>query len=169
MTGAADLEPAGAVLVVGLGNELRCDDAAGIEVARRLRKSGAQAGIQVREHQGESAELLDLWRGCGAVVLVDCMRSGAPAGTISRFDASRRPLPAQQRGSTSTHLFALMDAIELGRALERLPRQVIVYAVEGHTFEAGSGLSPGVEMVLGELADAVWREALGLSVFPQST
>jgi hydrogenase maturation protease len=62
-----------------------------------------------------------------------------------------------------------MDAIELARALKRLPRKVFVYAVEGRTFEAGSGLSPGVEMVLAELADAVWREAQSLSVFPQST
>ena len=168
MTGPADPDSTAGVLVVGLGNDLRGDDAAGIEVARRLRQSRARPGIRVHEHQGDPAELLELWRGSDAAVLVDCMRSGAPAGTIRRFDAAPRPLPAQRRGSTSSHVFALMDAIELGRALERLPPQLLVYAVEGRTFEAGSALSPRVEMALVRLADAVWREALRLSVFPRS-
>lgn len=168
MTGATDPESSAAVLVVGLGNDLRGDDAAGIEVALRLRQSRARPGIRISVHPGDPAELLELWAGTKAAVLVDCMRSGAPAGTIRRFDAGHRPLPAQRRGSTSSHVFALMDTIELGRALQRLPPHLLVYAVEGRRFEAGSGLSPQVEMALGGLADAVWREALGLSVFPHS-
>jgi len=167
VTGAVDREPSGGVLVVGLGNDLRGDDAAGIEVARRLRQSRALPGIRVREHQGDPAELLELWSGRDAAILVDCMRSGAPPGTIRRFDVDRQHLPVRRRGSTSSHAIALMDAIELGRALQRLPRQALLYAVEGGTFDAGSGLSPPVETVIAELADTVWREAIGLRVCPQ--
>jgi hydrogenase maturation protease len=165
VTGPSDPEASGGVLVVGLGNELRGDDAAGIEVARRLPQSRALPGILVHEHQGDPAELLELWRGRDAAVVVDCMRSGAPAGTIRRFDVGQQPLPGQRRGSTSSHAIALTDAIEIGRELQRLPRQALVYAVEGRDFEAGSALSPPVEMALVRLADAVWREALRLGVF----
>jgi hydrogenase maturation protease len=151
------------VLVVGVGNELRGDDGAGIAVARRVRGPAARAGVDVREQLGEPIELLDVWQGRDAVVLVDTMRSGAPAGTVRRLDASRAPLPAGVLGSSSTHAFALGDAIELGRVLRRLPPRVIVYAVEGRTFEAGACLSDELEAVAGVLCNAVLREARELA------
>ena len=116
------------MLVIGLGNDLRGDDGAGIEVARRLRGLAAEAGIDVRAQQGEPAGLIDAWSGRKAVLVVDTIRSGAELGTICRFDASREPLPAQLRGSPSTHALGLAEAIELARALEQLPRRVAVFA-----------------------------------------
>lgn len=151
------------VLVIGVGNELRHDDGAGIEVARSLRHRARRAGIEVCETQGEPIGLLETWHAREAVVLVDTMRSGARPGTICRLDASREPLPTRLRGSSSTHAFALDQAIELGRALDRLPRRVIVYAVEGRIFEAGVGLSDELDAVVPALAEAVLREASELA------
>lgn len=94
------------------------------------------------------------------------MHSGAPAGTIRRLDASCEPLPVPLRGSSSTHAFALDQAIELGRVLDRLPETVIVFAVEGRTFEAGSGLSEELEAMIPALANAVLIEAGALSRSP---
>jgi hydrogenase maturation protease len=155
--------PERTVLVIGVGNELRGDDGAGIELARRLRVSGHGAGLMAREHQGEPTGLLDAWRGADAVVVVDAMQSGAPAGTIRRFDARSGPLPARLRGSSSTHALAVAEAIELARALDRLPERLIIFTVEGRAFTAGSGLSPEVERVLGSLAAAVQKEAAQLA------
>jgi hydrogenase maturation protease len=151
-----------AVLVIGVGNSLRGDDGAGVEVVRRLREPAGQGGIEVGEQPCEPTDLLHAWQGRDAVVLVDTMCSGAPPGTIRRFDASNEPLPARSRGSASTHAFGLDQAIELGRALHRLPRRVIVFAVEGRTFEAGAQLSDEVEAVAPALAHAVLREATEL-------
>jgi hydrogenase maturation protease len=44
------------------------------------------------------------------------------------------------------------DAIELTRALGRLPAQLEVYAIEGESFAAGDRLSPAVERAVEELA-----------------
>jgi hydrogenase maturation protease len=151
------------VLVIGVGNELRGDDGAGIAVARRLADRVKQSGIEVREHQGEPTRLLDVWQDADAVVLVDTMHSGATAGTIRRFDARCEPLPARLGGSSSTHAFALDEAIELGRALHRLPERLIVFTVEGRVFAAGVGLSAALEPVLPSLADRVLREAVTLA------
>jgi hydrogenase maturation protease len=155
------------VLVVGVGNELRGDDGAGVQVARRLPDAANAGGFEVREHQGEPTELLDAWQGRDAVVLVDTMQSGDPPGTIRRLDASSRPLPVPLSGSSSTHAFTLGDTIELGRALHRLPERVIVFAVEGRTFEAGAGLSSELEAILAVLAEVVLREASELANAPQ--
>ena len=151
------------VVVIGVGNELRGDDGAGIAVARRLRDPADAAGIEVREARGEPTALFDVWQGADAVVLVDTMRSGSAAGTVLRYDASGQPLPARLRTTSSTHAFALDEVIELGRALQRLPERLIVFAVEGRTFDAGSGLSDELERVTPALADAVLREAVALA------
>jgi hydrogenase maturation protease len=144
------------VLVIGVGNSYRSDDGAGLEVARRLRESGAAA---VLESEGEPIALLDAWEGAQGVVLIDAISSGATPGTIHRFDASREPLPASVRGSTSTHAVGLGEAIELARTLGRLPRRVIVYGIEGESFAAGEELSTAVATALDAAADRVIAEA----------
>lgn len=156
-------EPApGGVLVIGLGSELRGDDGAGIAVARRLRGAARRAGVEVREVAGEPLELLDAWDGRRAVVLVDAMRSGAAPGTVRRLDATAAPLPAAIGPVASTHAVGLGEAIELARALQRLPPRVIVHAVEGARFAPGRGLSPAVAAALPALVRDVLEEARGL-------
>ncbi len=143
------------MLVIGVGNELRGDDAAGIAVARRLRDA---AKLDVREHQREPTTLLDAWQGHDAVVLVDTMCSGAAAGAIRRIDASQAPLPADFRGSTSTHAVGLAETLELARAVGRLPGRVVVYAIEGQQFETGASMSDAVRSGVDELVARVLDE-----------
>jgi hydrogenase maturation protease len=150
------------VLVIGVGNLLRRDDAAGLEVARRLRARAEASEIAVHEHEGEALALLDVWEGADAVVLVDAIRSGARPGTIHRVDATSTAIPERLRGSSSTHAVGVGEAIELARALRRLPNRVVLFGVEGRSFEAGSGLSEEVEAIAGQLADAVLCEAIEL-------
>jgi hydrogenase maturation protease len=146
--------------VVGLGNELRHDDGAGIMVARELLARGETGpGVEVLEQPGEPIALLDALPGRDAAVLVDAMASGAPSGTIARLDAGDEPLLETLRCSSSTHAVSLADALDLARVLERLPSRLIVYAVEGRDFTTGAGLSAGVRAALPDLTDAVLAEA----------
>ncbi|MGA2319169.1 MAG: hydrogenase maturation protease [Solirubrobacteraceae bacterium] len=151
------------VVVIGVGNALRYDDAAGLHIARGLRMRVKDARIAVREHEGEALALLEIWEGAEATVLADAISSGAPAGTIHRLDASRTPLPTSLRSSSSTHAVSLGDAIELARAMGRLPARVVVFGIEGSRFDAGSGLSREVVAVLGRLSEAVLAEAQALA------
>jgi hydrogenase maturation protease len=146
------------VVVIGVGNDLRADDAAGLEVARRLRE---ELGIAVKVHAGEPIDLLELWSGADAVVLVDTVRSGEVTGTIHRFDATSNPVPLPLRGSSS-HTIGVAEAIELARTLGSLPQQVIVYGVEGARFALAGELSDEVERTIDPLADAVREEARAL-------
>lgn len=153
--------PPSSVLVIGVGNELRGDDAAGVQVARRVRSRLGSVGIEVEEEQNDPTALLERWQGREAVVLVDAVR-GRP-GAIHRLDASQRPLPHGLRRSASSHAVGVDEAIELGRALGKLPARVIVYAVGGRHFQAGGGLSDELAAVLPELTDRVLAEALRLA------
>jgi hydrogenase maturation protease len=141
------------IVVVGVGNELRGDDAVGLAVAVRLR-GRVPEGVTVVECEQEPTRLLDAWSGADAAFVVDAAASGGPPGPVHRFDASAEPVPARVFRS-STHAFGVGDAVELARALGRLPGRVVVYGVEGGDFTAGAPLSvevaAAVDLVVGKI------------------
>jgi hydrogenase maturation protease len=129
-------------VVIGVGNEWRRDDGAGIEIARRVR--AALVGATVLELAGDCVAMLDAWEGVAVAAVVDAVCSGAPPGTVHRLDGDARPLPAGGWRS-STHAFGVAEAVELARALRMLPPVLTVWGVEGGDFSAGLGLTPPVE------------------------
>jgi hydrogenase maturation protease len=129
--------------VIGIGNPLRGDDAAGVVVAEWLRPRVPEC-VEVVACSEEPSRLMEAWEGADSVVLVDTVSSGAPAGTLHRFDAGDEAVPARTFRS-STHAIGIADTIELARALGRLPRRVVVYGLEAGGFATGSALTPAVE------------------------
>jgi hydrogenase maturation protease len=140
--------------VIGIGNAWRNDDGAGLIVARLL---DGMEGVEVLEREGEPTSLIDAWEGAGAVWLADAVSSGAEPGTIHRHDASAEPLPARLY-DTSTHHFGLAEALELARALGRLPERVVVFGIEGASFDTGETISPEVQEAAARVAEAIREE-----------
>ena len=147
------------VRVIGIGRRERGDDAVGRDVARRLAEAPPE-GVWVGECAGEFATLIELWEGARAVIVVDALQSGRPPGSLLRLDAHAEPLPVP--ASSSTHGFGLAEAVEIARALHRLPEVLIVHGAEGERFEHGEALSPAVAAAVGPLTEAVRREAEAL-------
>jgi hydrogenase maturation protease len=141
-------------LVIGAGNDARHDDGAGLAVARRLRA----AGIEAREVRGDLSALPDLWRDEDRVIVVDAVRSGAPPGTLHRFDALDAPLPAIF-ACASTHALGVAEAVELARALGRLPAALTVYGIEGAEFGMGEGLTPAVAAAIADAVAVITEDA----------
>jgi hydrogenase maturation protease len=141
------------VLVIGVGNDGRGDDAAGLVVVRRL-AGRVGPSVSLVEAGPDLTSLLDAWQGASAVVVVDAMTSGAAPGTLRRFDAAWVPLPARAFRATSSHAFGVAEIIELARALGRLPPRVVVYGIEVERMDAGAALTPAVEA---GVRDAVCR------------
>ena len=149
-------EPDG-IVIIGMGNPLRRDDGVGLSVARQL-EALVQPKVEVRIHRGGGLALMDTWKGASTVVVIDAVSSGVPAGTVSRFDASAQPLPQHLGSTCSTHDFGLNEAIELARAVDRLPNRFVVIGVEGADFTPGSGLSPAVDSAVERAVEAVLQE-----------
>jgi hydrogenase maturation protease len=142
--------------VIGVGNDLRGDDGAGLAVARTLATT-VDEDVRVIECEGEPVSLLDAWAGCSRVIVVDATESGAAPGTIRRIAAHAGPLPPGLAG-TSTHLLSVADAVELARALGRLPASTIVYGIEGESFDTGAPLSEVVVAAVERVTAAIRRE-----------
>jgi hydrogenase maturation protease len=150
----------GVPLVIGVGNESRGDDAAGLRVTRELRP---RVGNRVRlvECPGEITELLDLWEGREEVFLVDAVRSGHAPGTWRRIMVGSEPLPSSL-ASTSTHGLSIASAVALGQALGRMPAHLVVYGIEASRFDPGAEVSPevllGIQQVTRALAEELERD-----------
>jgi hydrogenase maturation protease len=149
------------VLVIGVGNDFRGDDAIGLAVARALRAT-PYPGVTVREQSGDGAALMEAWSAARAVIVVDAVEARAAPGTIFRFDARLKPLTARFQ-SASTHVFGLAEAVELARALGQLPPELIVYAIQGHDYTPGAPLSPVVRQAQQRVITRVSRDIHALS------
>src|SRR6516225_3943134 len=108
------------ILVIGLGNDYRGDDAVGRVVARGLKAIGAD-NVRVVEESGEGAALIQAWKGADFVIVIDAVHSGGAPGSIHRFDAESQPIPSSFF-HYSTHAFSIAVAVELARALIYSPR-----------------------------------------------
>ena len=131
------------VLVIGCGNLLAADDGVGLHVVRSLKECKLPDGVKVIEAGCPGLNLLDLWDGVERVILVDAVMSGAPPGTVHCFDASL--LPPREVMPLSSHGINVIDAVELGKKLGKLPERLLVVGVEIVTEEAFvEELSPAV-------------------------
>lgn len=146
--------------LIGIGNRFRSDDAAGLEVVRRLRLA-RPPGVRLIEQEGEPASLIESWSRVDEALVVDAVNSGSAPGTLHRFDVTDAPLPAQV--FPSTHAMGLPEAVELARELDRLPGRLIVYGIEGQNFEAGEGLTEPVQKTVAKLVMDLYRELTGAS------
>jgi hydrogenase maturation protease len=144
------------ILIIGVGNEYRSDDAVGLIVARRLRRLSLE-NVKVIEESGEGADLLESWEGADMVIIIDAASSGAKPGTIHRIDARAQQVP---RGLLhySTHAFSVGEAVELARVMGRLPPHIFVYGIEGAKFEEGIALSGAIEDSVDAIVGLVLKE-----------
>jgi hydrogenase maturation protease len=144
-------------VIIGIGNDFQGDDAVGRIIARKIERLHLP-NVDVLERSGEAAELIDAWKGEDSVVLIDAMVSGAEPGTLKRFDVSDKPLPRTLFQHVSSHTFSVAESIELARALNALPNNIVVYGVEAVRFEAGDALSTGIDIALDDIVKQILLE-----------
>lgn len=145
----------GIVTVIGIGNRFRRDDAAGLEVARKVRER-LDSRVRIVELEGEPIDALDVWASDDEVIVADAVADVGTAGTVHLLDAGREPIPTPFRAK-GTHTFSLADVVELARATERLPRSLLVYGIEGGDFSTGEGLTEPVARAVEDSAAAIVR------------
>jgi hydrogenase maturation protease len=156
--GATTAAPARAV-VIGYGCRLRADDAIGPLAADALAR-GRLPDAEIHAVDRDGTVLLDLWEGRELAIVIDAVRTAGtatPPGTLHRWDGLALP-PPESAVFPSSHAVGLREAVALGAALGRLPRRLVILAVEARAFEPGAAPSPEVESVLGRMRAIVLRE-----------
>ncbi|WP_079250858.1 hydrogenase maturation protease [Streptomyces amritsarensis] len=157
MEAGSRVEAGSRTVVIGLGNEFRRDDGVGWTVAGLLRRRAEEfrlpPGVVVAQCDGDPGRLIELWGDAGLAVVVDaCFPPAAEPGRTHRWEeAAGGPPRTTGPARHSTHGLGFAEAVDLGRALGRIPRRLIVYAVEGADLSPGPGLTPAVAGVVPEL------------------
>ena len=156
---------AGRALVVGLGSPDRGDDAVGHAVARRV-ATLRRTGIQVVERE-DPTSLIELWDGRDLAVVVDAVCSNGVPGTLVIMESGVGGAPLTEdawtrTGRGGTHAFGLAAAVELSRALHRLPQRLVLIGIEAGGLDHGEPLSAPVSAALELAVEAV----IGILVQP---
>ncbi len=152
---ASDLT-AGTIKLIGVGQSLRGDDAAGLAAVRLWQEiydsNAAHPIVQVELVEVPGVGLLNLIEGFRLVILVDAVHSGAKAGTIQQLSADQ--LKSFSEGSGSAHGWGVADTLALGQALRSaaMPDEMVVIGIEAGGLSLGEPLSPEVERALPEVA-----------------
>jgi len=115
-------------LIIGIGSPWGADRA-GWAAAERLRAHPrvVQAGAEVVVLDRPGARLMDVWRPSDRVILIDAARTGAAAGTVSRWQGAQLEAGAS---AWSTHAFGVAEAVALARVLGDLPARLVIYGIE---------------------------------------
>ncbi|MBI4732650.1 MAG: hydrogenase maturation protease [Chloroflexi bacterium] len=151
-------------LVLGIGQSLRGDDAAGLEAVRLWQGKYPQTAKLIRVETSElpGLGLLDLLNGVDAAILVDAVQSAAPAGSLLRVGAA--DLASFAPDALSAHGWGVAETLQLGRSiypwLEAV--HVTLIGIVGEQFEIGAGLSPRVRAALDGAAAMIESEVHSL-------
>lgn len=156
----------GPTVVIGIGNEYRLDDGFGHLVVAELARDPALAEVELRTCDGEPTRLLDLWTGAELAVVIDVAR--AESAHVGEWFELVLPgddrLPDQP--AVSSHGVGLGATVELGQALGRLPRRLVVLAAIGREFGFGTGLCEPLAAAVGPVARRARRWALDADPAP---
>ena len=153
--------------VIGVGNVLMGDDAAG-PYAIKMLKARCVFPEQVELVDGGTAGLAlpGLMDGYDAVIVMDTVHAEAAPGTLCRHDRAAL-LAAPRTQPVTPHDPGLLDALFLSDLSGKGPREVILIGVVPDRADTGVGLSPAVCNAMGALVDAVVSEIVRLGVSVQ--
>jgi hydrogenase maturation protease len=135
------------VLVIGVGSELRSDDAVGRRVVESVGRRRPPEQLEVRSVHQLTPELADAMTGRELVIVVDAA-VGATAATVTEVAS----VPAA--GAMSHHL-DVAALVGLARLLGRAPARVVTLGVPAFELGLGTALSAGAAAVVDVAAEVV--------------
>lgn len=115
------------IKVLGIGSPFG-DDQAGWKVVENLQnQKNISPGVKIEQHDRPGLRLLELMHDADIVYLIDAVKSGKKIGTLYRLEESEIN---ENIDLLSTHGMGISQALELGRALNILPKTIILYGIE---------------------------------------
>jgi hydrogenase maturation protease len=144
------------VLVAGIGNIFFGDDGFGVEVANQLAIRPWPEGVRVGEYGIRGVHLAyELLDGYDALVLVDAVPMGQPAGTVALIEVDMDEMVAS--GDTGIDAHTMTPATVLGTLAQLGGRLERVYVVgcEPEVIDEGIGLSTTVAGAVDRAVDEV--------------
>ncbi len=144
------------ILIAGVGNELRQDDAFGILLAQRLQQETSfPSSVKIMEIGSGGIHLVQqLFDNYDVLILLDIVKWGGTAGTIHFKEVEVKDiaqLPEDEKNDflADMHYINPLKALMMAKSLKVLPKQIIFLGCESEEHEEiGIGMSTAVEAAL---------------------
>ena len=154
--------PGGETVLIGCGNLLRGDDAAGPMTVRQLWARWGEhvpTGIRVVDGGTAGMDVAFQMRGARRVVLVDACLTGEVPGTLYRVPGAEVENVPPVDGM-NLHAFRWDHALAFARWLlkDEYPTDITVYLIEAAQTDFGAPLSPAVSAAVDALAERLDAE-----------
>jgi hydrogenase maturation protease len=142
------------VIVIGIGNEYRRDDAVGHAVAAEI-AARELPGVRVVTTLGEPTAILEAWSGATLAVLVDAaVSTESTPGRVRRCTIGDLTC----RAGLSSHALDITQTFALGQALGMVPDRLVIFTVEAADTGHGIGLTADVAAAVGDVVAGVLAE-----------
>jgi hydrogenase maturation protease len=127
-------------LILGLGNPILSDDAAGLQAARQLYELVGGEDVDLVEAAVAGMQTVQLLSGYDRAVVIDVVQDEASVGEVWRLDTD----DLENVSSTSSHGIGLGQALRLARLMGLpVPEQILIYAIAAaDTSTFGETLTP---------------------------
>jgi hydrogenase maturation protease len=142
-------------LILGLGNVLLADEAAGAAVLRALEAdASADPALTLLDGGTLSFTLAGAIGAADHLIVVDAAAMGEPPGSVRLFEG---PAMDEQlsRNATSVHEVSLADLLDIARLTDSLPAKRALIGIEPGRVDWGNELTPAVAAAVPEAAAAV--------------
>ncbi|NTV50847.1 MAG: hydrogenase maturation protease [Geobacteraceae bacterium] len=155
------------VLVLGIGNLVMGDDAAGVLVAQRLqREYYFPDNVEVIDGGTLGLDLLPKLENITNLIIIDAVETGQKAGTCVRLCGEELPIALETK--VSPHQMGLKDLLAVSGLMGHLPKEMVLIGVQPGSIEMEVGLTVDVEAQLEILVFKVLSEldSWGIAVTP---
>ena len=157
------------ILIAGVGNVLKADDAFGVEVARRLDAMDLPDGVHVVETGiGGIALVQELQDGWDALIVADAVDRGRPPGTVMLIEPDVIDVHALSWGErhdllADAHLATPERVFMLSRALGVLPERLLMVGCQPLDADAlGTEMSEPVRLAVDVAVHEILRHVAEL-------
>lgn len=136
------------ILVMGVGNTLLTDEAAGPRAVERFEAiAGDQPGVTCLDAGTLSFTLAETIGAADALIVFDAARLGAAPGSVRLLEGPEMDAFVRS-GKLTVHEVGLTDLLDMARVTGDLPRLRALIAIEPAEIGWGLSLSPAVEAAL---------------------
>src|ERR1700692_1477518 len=149
----------GDVVVIGIGSSYRGDDGVGPAVAAAI-DARAVPGVRVLSDAGDPCGILEAWVDARLAVVIDAaVATPSVPGRIHRCTINQ----LQGASAVSSHGVDIATVLALGEALDRMPADVVLFAIEvtetGHGVGLAQGGAPAVPPAVAAVMSEVSRRS----------
>ena len=130
-------------VVLGIGNTILTDEAAGVRAALALEQAyKVPANVQVIDGGTSGMEMIEDLSNLDFLIVLDVVKTGAAPGTVVKIAGDEIPVFFRQK--LSPHQIALPDVLASLELLDTMPKEIIVLGIEPISLELGIEMTPTI-------------------------